>query len=388
MQATSSMNAVKIGWSDAEEPARVVAELAGQIEQPDAEMVLFFASARYDADALARAMERRFPGATAGCTTAGEIGPMGFQRYGAVALSLGPGPIRAHRFALGSASQIDLSDITECRVRFDRSRAYPQASLADDCLGLLLVDGLSLRDEHVVAAWYSQFQPMAIVGGSAGDDFAFRETRIFAGGQAIPNGSLFVALEMGGVPFETFRLQDFGPVSDYMVITSAVGEERRVLEIDGEPAQDVYARLVGIPVEEMTLEHFSAHSFLVRVGDQEYIRSVRSVGPDQSLILHSAIDEGVVVRLGRSDDTLASLAAYLPEGSARVRTTRLALCFDCIHRRLELIRQGHLDEASRILSRLPAIGFTTYGEVADSLHVNQTMTGVLIGGTGRPGEPV
>jgi len=28
---------------------------------------------------------------------------------------------------------------------------------------------------------------------------------------------------------------------------------------------------------------------------------------------------------------------------------------------------------------MPAIGFSTYGEIADSIHVNQTMTGVLLG---------
>lgn len=384
MLSTGTMNAVKIGWSNAEDPGRVAADLAGQIAQAEAELVLYFSSARYDPDSLARAMDHRFPGVAAGCTTAGEIGPAGYQRFSTVAMSLGRGPIKVHRYPLDSVRELDLAAIAERRRRFDRTRIYRDASLGDDCLGLLLVDGLSLRDEQVVAAWYSQFQPMQIVGGSAGDDFAFRETRIFDEGRAIRNGAILLVLEMGGVPFQTFHLQDFAPVSDQMVITGADSEKRLVQEIDGEPATEVYSRLVGIPIDEMTLDSFASHSFLVQVGDQEYIRSVRSIGPERSLILHSAIDEGVVIRVGRSDDTLVSLARFLPEGSDRVAETGLAICFDCIHRQLELIRQGHLERAGEILGRLPAIGFSTYGEVTDSLHVNQTMTGVLFGHRDRP----
>ena len=385
--ATGTMNAVKIGCSNAEDPTQVAAELAEQIGQPESELVLFFSSARYEPDALARAMDHRFPGITAGCTTAGEIGPAGYQRFSTVAVSLGKGPIRVHRYPLESVSTLDPGTIAEHRRQFDRTRAYPGASLSDDCLGLLLVDGLSLRDEQVVAAWYGQFQPMPIVGGSAGDDFAFRETRIFTEGRAISNGSVFLVLEMGGVPFQTFHLQDFAPVSDHLVITAADSERRMVQEIDGEPAQDVYARMVGVPIEQMTPEHFASHSFLVQVGGQEYIRSVRSVGPERSLILHSAIDEGVVIRLGRSDDTLVSLAQFLRVGSERVAQTSLALCFDCIHRQLELIRQGYLERAGKILTQVPSVGFSTYGEVADSLHVNQTMTGVLFNYRDRSKEP-
>jgi hypothetical protein len=53
------------------------------------------------------------------------------------------------------------------------------------------------------------------------------------------------------------------------------------------------------------------------------------------LCLHAAIDEGVVFRLGRSDDTLVSPAEFFEGGSPRVADTSLAACFDWMHRRIE-----------------------------------------------------
>ncbi len=293
MPVTATMNAVKTGWSAAADLRTAVAELAGQIAQPDPEFVLFFSSTRHDPDLLAQAMHERFPGTTVGCTTAGELGPAGYTRHTLVGVSLGQGPIRVHRFPIESISTLDLESIARHRRRFDEQRFHPKASLLEDCLGMLLVDGLCLQEEHLVAGLYRQFNPMPIVGGSAGDDFAFRQTQVFEAGRVIRNGAVFLVFEMAGVPFQTFRLQDFAPVSEPMVITQADAARRLIQEIDGEPATDVYSRLVGVPIDQITPELFASHSLLVQVGGEEYIRSVRSIGADRSLCLHSAIDEGV-----------------------------------------------------------------------------------------------
>jgi len=385
MLDTAVMNTVQIGTSGAGDPESAAAELAEQISQPGEELVLYFSTARHDPDRLARSMSRRFPGISVGCTTAGEIGPLGYTRETVVALSLGKGPVRVHRFPIEPVSALDLEAVAQCRRRFDEIRAYPVGRAADECFGMLLIDGLSLREEHLVASLYSHFQPMPIVGGSAGDDFRFRETQVFFDDRAIRDGAVFLVFEMGGVPYRTFRLQDFRPISDYMVITGADSERRRIHEIDGEPAAEIYSRLVGAPPEEMTHEMFAYHSFMVQIRGEEYIRSVRSI-EEGSLCLYSAIDEGVVVRMGRSDDTLVGLSRFRAPGSPRAAGTALAVCFDCIHRRIELTRQDGLRRAAEILNQMPSIGFSTYGEIADSIHVNQTMTGVLLGWRDDAGE--
>jgi hypothetical protein len=378
------MNDVRIGCSQATDLDEAVAELSAQISQPDPELVLCFSTTAHDPERLTAAMAARFPGVTAGCTTGGEIGPLGYTRQSVVGVSLGAGPIRVHRFPFPSISPLDLETVTACRRSFESRRVYPGADLERDCLGMLLVDGLSQCEEHLIAALSTRF-PMSIIGGSAGDDGALTRTWVFADGAPLPNGAVLLVFEMGGVPFTTFRLQDFEPVSDHLVITAADARRRIVHEIECEPATSVYARAIGVPVEHLTPDLIARHSLMVQLGDDEYVRSVRCAAPDGSLHLHSAIDEGVVVRLARAADTLRSLSQFLQPESAAVSSTTLAVCFDCFHRRLQLIDQGCLDRAGEILRRVPSVGFSTYGEIVDSVHVNQTITGVLFGcrDTGR-----
>jgi hypothetical protein len=53
---------------------------------------------------------------------------------------------------------------------------------------------------------------------------------------------------------------------------------------------------------------------------------------------------------------------------------------DCILRRLELQQKGLLDEAPNVLRGADFIGFSTYGEQFNGIHVNHTLTGVALGG--------
>ena len=52
---------------------------------------------------------------------------------------------------------------------------------------------------------------------------------------------------------------------------------------------------------------------------------------------------------------------------------------DCILRRLETEREGIKERIGEIFARNNVVGFATYGEQFNSMHVNQTFTGIAIG---------
>ena len=54
------------------------------------------------------------------------------------------------------------------------------------------------------------------------------------------------------------------------------------------------------------------------------------------------------------------------------------LACDCILRRMEAQENQRIGAVSAILQAHGVIGFSTYGEQLNSMHVNQTMTGVAI----------
>lgn len=65
-----------------------VDELHAQLDQADSTLVLIFASPDYPPEALAAALNRRFADTlVVGCTTAGEIGPGGYQHHSISAVS-------------------------------------------------------------------------------------------------------------------------------------------------------------------------------------------------------------------------------------------------------------------------------------------------------------
>ena len=86
---TSMIAGIKRGFSQQKGARQAVAELRAQIQQPDPALVVFFCSADYDRDELAAAMREAFPGMpVVGCTTAGEITPVGYRKGTLTGISL------------------------------------------------------------------------------------------------------------------------------------------------------------------------------------------------------------------------------------------------------------------------------------------------------------
>jgi hypothetical protein len=79
-------------------------------------------------------------------------------------------------------------------------------------------------------------------------------------------------------------------------------------------------------------------------------------------------------------DPRKALHTALDEARSHVPNPALMLGFDCTLRWTEFHQDGIAGEIGRLLARNQFVGFSTYGEQCDGLHVNQTLTGVCIGG--------
>ena len=117
----------------------------------------------------------------------------------------------------------------------------------------------------------------------------------------------------------------------------------------------------------------------VRVGGSDYVRSIRSVNEDQSLTFYCAIDEGIVLSAGNAADMVTNLTDLFERIHANLGQPSAVLGFDCIFRRLELENRNLRGRVSQILAANRVIGFSTYGEQFNSMHLNQTFSGVAFG---------
>lgn len=363
-----------LGISRETDEHRAAEELYGLIHRDDSEMVLFYCSSRYDLPRLAEAMKRRFPGLTLGCTTAGELSQFGFTEHSLTGVCLSSKAVRARFRILSPLSQFDARQAALLAGELRAAGFKPAKSF-----GLLLIDGLSRMEEQVAALLYPQLQDMPLVGGSAGDDLKFEKTHIYADGQFQSDAAMVCIVE-SQVPFRTFRIQHFQPTRERLVVTEADTVHRRVIEIDGEPAAEAYANRLGLRVDQLGPAVFSERPVILSIGGEYYIRSIQKMEPDGSLTFFCAIDNGLVFSLAEGRDLDHNLQTGLDRLRRELGQINLILGFDCIQRRLECQSKGLVGSVERILSQVPFLGFSTFGEQFNALHVNQTLTGVALGG--------
>lgn len=346
--------------------------------------LLVFFSSSYDAEILASELERLYPKIPVfGCTTAGELSPEGICAGGAVAIGLPASDFAVagrvieeiDSFAMESAGAL----ARDLRQALEHAAGYHAAG---DTFGLLLIDGLCRREELVVAALNNALDDIPLAGGSAGDDLAFQRTFVLGGGRA-RSGAAALLLINTLRPIRLFKVDHFEPTNIKMVVTGAVSEERRVTELNAEPAAQQYARAIGVDDSELTPFAFAAHPIVVRIGGEYFARAIGRVSADGSLNFFCAIDEGLVLRAARPRDTVQCMSEALEQISDELDEPEFVLGFDCVLRRLDAEQGQATRELSKIYRRHHVVGFNTYGEQYRSMHLNQTFTGVAIGRTRR-----
>ncbi len=372
--------AVLSGQTLEKDPAKAAKELRDAIWQEDAVAGFVFCSPQYDRQELAAALTAEFGDLPlVGCTTAGEIGPKGFSSASLSAFTLSGKDFAVETRLLLSISDFDLAasrssvdSLMECL------EPTPGESGAEGTFGFLLVDGLSIREEGVIGALHAALGDTPLFGGSAGDDLAFQSTWILHGGKFHGNAGV-LSLIHTKLPFRVFKSQHFVPTDVRMVVTEADAPRRTVIEINGGPAAEEYAKAIGLQIGELTPQVFSTHPVVVRVGGSNYVRSIQQVNPDGSLVFYCAIDEGLVLTVARGVGLLENLRSAVEDVREAVGPPLAIITCDCILRRLEIEQRGIGAEVDAIVKEHNLIGFSTYGEQYNAMHVNQTVTGVAIG---------
>ena len=371
---------VRIAQSCAQDPRAAVEELHAGLTQPDASLVLFFCSSEYDRDALAAELGRRFAGTpVVGCTTAGEIGPLGCRDRSITGVSLAAAICTVQIGHLEDLRRFRISDgVALSRDLRRRLEAAAPEDAARNSFALLLVDGLSGHEEQLAHALQEGLGEIPLVGGSAGDSLSFDRTFVYWDGHFAPDAALLVLVSTP-LPFTEFKTQHFIPTDERLVVTDARPADRVVVEINGVPAAQEYARILGVDRGDLDPVHFAASPVVVLIDGANYVRSIQKAEPDGSLKFYCAIERGVVLRVARSGDLVANLESAFARVRAQIGPPQLVLTFDCILRKLEIRETGLDDAVSTILRRNNAVGFNTYGEQFCGVHVNQTLTAVALG---------
>jgi hypothetical protein len=372
--------AILKGTSQSRDAVLAAREIFAAIHQPDIKLAVFYCAPEFDLPLLASELHRLFGDIPLiGCTSAGEITPQGYLMGSITAFSLASprldAGVRLLRLDPFNSDQTRSDMLSLLRGLGERDGLPPSAA---NTFGFMLIDGLSMQEEMVVSCVYESLTGIELIGGSAADDTRFAATHIYHGGRFHQQVAV-VAVVRTDLPFMAFRTQHFVKSDKRMVVTKADPARRIVYEIDGKSAGREFARLVGLHITELTPLIFATHPVVVRVGGQYFVRSIAKVNEDESLTFFCAIDEGIVLTIAKGVDMVENLREAFARVHEAIGQPQLVLGCDCILRRLETEREGIKTEIGRILAENNVIGFATYGEQYNSMHVNQTFTGIAIG---------
>jgi hypothetical protein len=351
-------------------------ELADQLGRGPFAMICVFASPAADFPMLCRDMRRLYRGADVlACTTAGELGEHGYEEGQIVAIGFPADLFAAETLVIENLDALDEQAVIDRLIhgRMALNRRAPQMGSE---FAFLMVDGLSLSEEHLTSVMTSGLGPMPLFGGSAGDGENFSATWLARNGTIFQNAAL-VALVRSHCPVKVFSLDNLVPTQTRMVVTAAQPENRVVHEINAEPAGLEYARLLGKDPQQLTTFTFAAHPVVVRLGDTHHVRAIQRVEENGDLLFFSAIDEGMVLTLADHSDIADHLQQGLAGLTRDVAPDRILAC-DCLLRRLEATQKQRGRAVSETMVQNRVVGFSTYGEQIGALHVNQTLTGVAI----------
>ncbi|MBC8072795.1 MAG: FIST C-terminal domain-containing protein, partial [Deltaproteobacteria bacterium] len=240
---------------------------------------------------------------------------------------------------------------------------------------LVLADAFACDGEALFSALQHAVPPhWRIFGGTAGDDWRFQSTHVFAGREVLRDAAVLLGLYTDApaslVAHHGWRAAEHGRTMTVTQIEGCV-----LARLDGAPAAEAYREeLLRLGLMEpgddllpaIATHKLGAHSSF---GDQLRIRGPKALRDDGSIVLAGGLAVGTRVQVvSASPEQLVESARTL---SARVlepfdgSAVRGALVFDCAAR-LQLLGDRYGEQVAALLGgrHFPMIGVAGYGEIA------------------------
>ncbi len=379
-RSIASQSAVLTSVSHDRDVVAAAAQLYRELARQPLSLVLFFCSSQYDLEALSKALKQRFGDIPlVGCTTAGEISSEGYTHGSitAIGFSLAHFAIevalfnKLAEFSFSGAQALVHGMLEGCR----RKQVAP---IIGHSFALTLLDGLSVREEQLLNMLNAHLGSIPLLGGSAGDDLHFRDTQVYYQGQFHSDAAILILVN-SRCRFEVFSIDHLIDTDEKLVVTEADSDQRRVIELNAEPAAEEYARGLGLSVAQLDSRVFAMNPLSVKIGERYYSRAIQKVNADLSLTFYCAVETGIVLTRSRCGDLADGLEALFEGIKRKIGPPQLVIGYDCIFRRLEFEQRALDAKICKLLSHNRVIGFNTYGEQFNGMHLNQTFTGVAIG---------
>ena len=375
--------------ADPEQAAEdLVRQLDSQLNGKEPVLVTMFAERSRDQRALNAAVRARLPKHTRliGSTANGQIDRSGTHQ-GSVVLGALSGDFTVG-IGMGKGLSTDAARAGSAAIKqASEELGVRQADLnTKRHLGLVIDDGYRMKKEELLLGVLEKSQGLVLVGGGASDsnpDDSQKSAEIHVDGEVATDAAL-VALFDIRAPWAALRTHAYTPTGRTMTITKVDETGTRALEIDGKPAAQRYADLLGTTIDGLhhpQLTGFTMHPTALRVGHEYFIRSPWAPLPDGSVLFANLLVEDTELEIMQLGDIAEITEKFIREEMPRkVENPSAAIFFHCSARAFVAGAHGKMDQLSNTFRHgPPTVGLNCYFEIYCGFHINTTLTSLVFG---------
>ena len=374
IHSDGTSNNIKSIYSIKSTEEEAVLDIKNQLSSFGVKLIIFFASSCYDQDKISYLMKDTFRNSVVfGCSTAGEITSGKMMKNSVAAMAF-----NSNLFSDAKVEIIDLKDenksVEKAFISFENyfnESAYLMDT--EKYVGVILIDGISMKEEKVMDLIGNRTN-IYFVGGAAGDDLKFDKTFVYANGKSYANSAILVLLKMSeNTVFSIIKSQSFKALDKVLIANKVNEETREVIEFNNRPAILEYADAVGVASADEAPKYFATNPVgLVIDGKDIFVRSPRQkIG--NNIKFYCNLLEGMEARILESTDIIEDTKKALAQKINEIGRIDGIINFNCIERTIELEKNDQADQYGEIFSKIPTVGFSTYGEEYIG-HINQTST--------------
>ena len=212
-----------------------------------------------------------------------------------------------------------------------------------------------------------------VAGGSAGSPSDRRETFVSLGKDLYKQTCAFVFIHNLEGKIGFFRENVYKPTMYKFAATYVDCEERLVIEYNNQPAADILANTLGVPLEKLE-DNLFQHPMGRLVDGDIYITSADQLFEDGSISYFSRIYNHTRMLLLEPDDIHRVWRETSRRVEGEIAKPSFSISVNCFLRTMLFEEQNSFGEfVNQLRGYGKFIGISGYGEQLDFIHLNQTM---------------
>ena len=348
---------------------KAVASLKNQFSGFKVGRIIYFASIRFDPDALAKAMQAAFPDIiTVGSTSyGGEVDThifkdalvaMGFsdevfdELYSGLLLGDGRQPAGRGQYASFDALLQSFEKQIGRKVEDLDYHEY---------VGVVIASRMSPFTASVLER-LGDVSDVLFTGGCAGDDLSFNKSLVFFDGLSLSN-AILVIIARPSKGFSLLKTQAFSLTDKVFAITRLDRDKDVIWEFDGRPAAEVLAEAIGIATDDLAGNIFGEYQLTIPVHNQILPQTILDVVDNRGLRMFSPLFEGMRMTLAKATDIVESTAASLVEKKEEMGSVSAILHFNCVLRHDTIVKKQLERQYGDLFKGIPTIACSSNGEM-------------------------